>query len=177
MINRENANSLIKFASSSKLPGSIGGLIGLVVNDFEIRLQGTTNILKLQNSSAADFFTFNSATNNSIFVDNLSVNGTFQSPLTSLLAVSTAQAVTRNETTLPTTSNNFGTTGTDRTMNSNSNLLLNCNSANSYIQFRGNTQGASNGLIDVLTNDFIVRLPSLTRMYYLQDSTAVNRWS
>lgn len=38
------------------------------------------------------------------------------------------------------------------------------------LQFRGNTQGANNGLVGVLTNDFIVRLPSATSLFKFQNS-------
>lgn len=78
----------------------------------------------------------------------------------SLLTVCCGNILGRNETVLPTGFINWGTTGPDRILNSYSNLLLNTNIANSYIQFRGNTQGSNNALIGVLTNDIIIRLPS-----------------
>ena len=124
------------------------------------------------------------ATGSAIIGTNLTVSGILQSPMTSLIGVSSgiidgkvgtfigtsiSQFLTRNETTIPTSFNSWGTTGTSRIINTDSNLMLNCNTANSYIQFRGNTQNTANGLIGLLTNDMIFRQPSLSSRFYFQD--------
>ncbi len=125
---------------------------------------------------------------------NLTISGTLQSPMTSLLTVSSnttdgrvgtiigvsiPQFLTRNETTLPNTFLNWGTTATSKIINVASNLLINSSDTqNSFMKFR-TTGGGGETLLGMLnTIDPFLRLASTSSIYRLQNSTdTANLWT
>ena len=102
------------------------------------------------------------------------MSGALQSPLTSLLGVSVGTALTRAEVVIPSIFTNWGTTGTDRTINCNSGLMINTETANSYLSFRGTSQN-TNGLFGTLTGDMFMRMPASNSLLKFQDSGATDR--
>ena len=157
--------------------GNIG--LGVTNGTLVIHTNDTATNISLGNNSSGSAFTgYNQkmliGNAGTIINNNLTISGTLQSPMTSLLTVSSntidgkvgtiigvsiPQFLTRNETTLP---NNF------TTINTTDNVLLNSSSStNSYFQFENTTYtGANQFYIGLLSGN--LRAYSATNVDIIQ---------
>lgn len=83
--NGSSVNSFLIFKGSAN---SNVAVIRNLTNDLVIRGGETNSFIKFQNCYANDVLTYNTITNQWATAYNLTVSGTFQSPLTSLIGVS-----------------------------------------------------------------------------------------
>ena len=183
LLDSGGSNSYIQFRTGTLATNS---LIGSISDDIVLR--NSEGDFIFQKASASEISRL-SQSGNWTMGGNLTVSGTFQSPLTSLLGVSIGvidgktginigvsipQFLTRNEIILPNTFTNWGITSGAKQINMNDYVLFNSAGANSYLQIRGSNSGANNLLFGLLTDDPFFRAPKSTSNYKFQNSSANN---
>ena len=106
--------------------------------------------------------------------NNLTVSGTLQSPLTSLLGVSISNVINNNSSFI--TNTTWGTTATEKTIKTNTNVLVDAqNGQNSYIQFRNTGTGGNSLFGQIDTIDCFTRLATSSSIYKIQNSAGTNK--
>ncbi len=158
-------------------------MVGLVGTDTQLR--APQNLLLFTNGTQR---TSMDISGNWIMNNNLTISGTLQSPMTSLLSVSsntidgkvgtiigvsTPQFLTRNEIVLPSSFITWGTTSANKQVNTDSNLFINATTNDSYINLRS-AQGG-NTLIGQLSSDIFLRMAKSTSNFKIQNSSSVDK--
>ena len=185
-----NSTSLLNFANSvgEKIrlyPASVS--YGLGITNGTINMYGDTNsdvalgtngftgfteILRCIGSDKSvrigtgDLNVFKNQTN----TGNLTISGTLQSPMTSLLAVSSSVMDVKLNTGI--IGNFWGTTATSKQINTGDNILINSGGSNSYLQFRNN--GTSTNAIMGLVGDVLVARISDSNSFKIQSTAAAD---
>ena len=169
-INTDSAlNSYLRFGrngESHTLMGQIGG------DNAFIRHKSGTSLFQVENNSGSVIWSVNGS-GNVINTGNLTISGTLQSPLTSLLGVSIAN-LTTNSSIINTTT--WGTTATEKYINTNSFVEVNAQDANnSYIRFKNTGNGNYSLFGQIDNDDTFIRLNNSSGIFKIQNSSGVNR--
>ena len=160
-----NSNNYIQFISNGVPDNSF--YIGKIGADMVLSTSGALIFKKYGGTENSRIDT----SGNWIKNNNLTVSGVFQSPLTSLIGVSIAN-LTTNAGVI--SSSTWGTTGFEKTINTNSYVNINTqDTQNSYLRF--GYGGAYTLFGQVNTNDAFVRLKNSSGVFRIENTSGTGK--